>query len=436
MSNEKDLTSGTGARFSAFGVGLAVLFATATFFSGVQFASMSQSVSAESQSAGIFSFFSRASKAHTADEADLTEFWRVWELMDEKFAHSSSSPRLTPEEKVDGAIAGMVRAFGDPYTSYLNQTEASAFDEDISGNFGGVGMEVGLRNNIITVIAPLVDTPAAKAGIMAGDAIVSINGTSTENMSVDRAVRLIRGPEGTDVTLIIARSGDTDFREIVITRAQIEIPTVKTERDGDVFIISLYSFNALADMRMQQALREYVESGADKLIIDLRGNPGGYMQSAISLASYFLPTGKVVLREQFGDGGKETVHRSQGRTLKQFAPNEIVVLLDGGSASASEIVGGALQQHGLATIIGTTSFGKGSVQELVPLKSGGSLKVTVARWLTPDGTSISDGGLPPDIRVERTIEDREAELDPQRTIAIEFLRGTYVPTPSTESKEI
>jgi carboxyl-terminal processing protease len=218
-----------------------------------------------------------------------------------------------------------------------------------------------------------------------------------------------------------------------VTRAQIEVPTVKTEKRGDTFIISLYSFNALAEMKMQQALRDYVSSGATKLVLDLRGNPGGYLQGAVSIASYFMPAGKVVLRESFGDEREEEIYRSRGATLKQFAPKEMVVLIDGGSASASEILAGALQEQGYATLVGAPSFCKGSVQELVNLPSGSSLKVTIARWLTPNGRSISNGGLTPDIAVERTVADREASRDPQLDAAIQVLHGTYVAPVSTST---
>jgi carboxyl-terminal processing protease len=367
-----------------------------------------------------------AGESQPAPDADLREFWRVWELLDEKFANASGTSGLTTELKMQGAIDGLVRAYGDPYTSYFPPKEAEAFSEDISGNFSGVGMEVGMREERLTVIAPLPDTPAEKAGLLSGDTLVAINGTSTAGMGVDEAVRLIRGPEGSTVTITIFRAGMTAPEDIVVTRAKIEVPTVKTERRDDVFIITLYSFNALAEMKMQQALREYVNSGARKLVLDLRGNPGGYLQGAVAIGSYFLPAGKVVLRERFGDERPEEIYRSYGRTLKQFAPQEMVVLIDGGSASASEILAGALQEQGIATLVGDTSFGKGSVQELVDLPSGSSLKVTIARWFTPNGRSISEEGLTPDIAVTRTIADREANRDPQLDAALAVVRGTYV----------
>ena len=433
MQEENNQRSNSASR-NLLGVGLALILATAAFFSGVHVSTFT-SPDTQSQAANIFSFFSSKPTIATSDKADLTEFWKVWDLMDKKFAAASSSAPLTAEEKMRGAIAGMVRVFDDPYTTYMPPSVASSFGDEISGNFSGVGMEVGMRNNLITVISPLAGTPAEKAGILTGDIIVSINGTSTEGMGIDTAVGLIRGPEGSVVNLVIARSGANEFKDFAITRAQIEIPTVKTEQKDDVFIITLYSFNALSETKMQAAIKEYATSGAKKLVLDMRGNPGGFLQSAVAIASYIMPAGQVVLRESFGDGRPEQVYRSQGKTLKQFSPKEMVVLIDGGSASAAEILAGALNQHGYATLVGEKSFGKGSVQELVELPSGAALKVTIARWLTPNGTSISKEGIIPYITVERTPEQRMADEDPQLKAAIDFLHGVYVaPVATTTPK--
>jgi carboxyl-terminal processing protease len=396
------------------GIGLAVLLATATFFSGLHIGNDTR------LDANLFSIFSRETKAD--DSIDLTEFWHVWNLLEKKFVTSATSTPLTDEEKVRGAIEGLVRTYGDPYTVYFPPADAAMFEADISGNFSGVGMEVGMRDDVITVISPLPGSPAEKAGILAGDVLVRINDQSTEGIGVDEAVSQIRGEKGTEVHFSVYRKGETEFIDITVVRDTIVIPTSKTEVRDDVFIITLYSFNALSEMEMQKALREYVKSGKRKLVLDLRGNPGGYLQSAVAIASYFLPAGKPVVRESFGIDQDEQVYRSSGKELGSSAPKKLVVLVDGGSASASEILAGALQEHGVATLIGAQTFGKGSVQELVNLDDGSSLKVTVARWLTPNGVSISEGGLTPDMVVERTIEDRKAEKDPQLDSALEFLK--------------
>jgi carboxyl-terminal processing protease len=406
----------TGARSprSLLGVGLAMLLAAATFFSGLQLGS---GLSLEASVGSLI-----APEPEPTSEVDLTGFWDVWRLLETKHVGKTPTTTVGVDERVRGAIGGLVDSYGDPYTVYFPPVEAEAFAEEISGNFGGVGMEVGMRDGIVTVIAPLPGTPAEKAGILAGDIILKIDDESTEGMNTDEAVRRIRGEKGTMVRLTIFREGDTEMREISITRDSIDVPTIKTEVKGDVFIIALYSFNALAEFEMQNALRTYVKSGKEKLVLDLRGNPGGYLEAAVSIASYFLPMGEVVVRENFGGATEEKQYRSQGRELGKRAPKRMVVLVDGGSASASEILAGALKEHGVATLIGETTFGKGSVQELVELEDGSSLKVTIAHWLTPNGVSISDGGLAPDIEVERTPEDREAEIDPQMERALEFLK--------------
>ncbi|MCF7815674.1 MAG: S41 family peptidase [Candidatus Pacebacteria bacterium] len=395
-------------------VGLSVLLAVATFFSGLHLGGNTN------LEANVFSFFDRQAKAD--DTIDLTEFWRVWNTLDQKFVQSSTTEQIDTRKKLEGAISGLVKSYGDPYTVYMPPSQASMFEEDISGNFSGVGMEVGIRDNLVTVIAPLPESPAENAGLMAGDSILKINDKSAEGMNIDEAVLLIRGERGTEVTFTILRAEEDEFLTISVIRDTITIPTSKTEIKDDVFIISLYSFNAISELEMQNALREFVKSKKKKLIFDLRGNPGGYLQSAVGIASYFLPLGKTVVRESFGDDIKEEVYRSSGKNLGFFTPKKFIVLVDGGSASASEILAGALKEHGVATIIGAQTFGKGSVQELVKLDDGSSLKITIARWLTPNGLSISAGGLTPDIVVERTADDRTANIDPQMDAALEFMK--------------
>lgn len=410
-------------RSNFLGVMLALILAAGSFVSGLQIDNLT---SRESQTAGLFNFFSVQASPAKVDEVDMTQFWKVWDLLDKKFIVASSTDTVTSEERVNGAIKGLVATYGDPYTVYFPPVESAAFAEDISGNFSGIGMEVGLRDNIVTVIAPLPDTPAEKAGLISGDKIIKIDDISTEGMQIDEAVKLIRGEKGTEVKLYIYREGELEFRDISVIRDTITIPTVETEVVGKTFIIRLYSFNAVSEMKFQEALREYTTSGTDSLILDLRGNPGGYLQSAVAIASYFLPTGKVVVRESFGGTQEEKLYRSQGKTLREFTPEKMVVLVDGGSASASEILAGALKEHDAAVVIGTDTFGKGSVQELVDLSDGSSVKITVARWLTPDGVSISDGGLKPSITISRTPQQRLDDVDPQQEAALKYINGEEV----------
>jgi carboxyl-terminal processing protease len=417
QNNESPKAGRTGSKL--MGVTLAILLVVAAFFSGVQIGKGGMATG--SLEAGLFSIFGPSAKP--SSEADLAEFWRVWNLMDEKFVATKATSTPDSLEKVRGAIAGLVESFGDPYTVYMPPTDAEKFNEDIAGNFSGVGMEVGLRNNLVTVIAPLPETPAEAAGMRTGDVIVKINGESTEKMTVDQAVALIRGEEGTEVALTIYREGQSEFMEKKIVRAVINIPTLDTEVSGDVFIIRLYSFNALAESKMQAAVDEYARGNYKKMVLDLRGNPGGFLESAVAIAGYFLPPGKVVVRENFGGGKEEEIYRSQGQRITNLNPDNFVVLIDGGSASASEILAGALSEHKAATTIGQTTFGKGSVQELVDLPGNSALKVTIARWLTPEGVSFSEGGLEPLVAVEIKNEDIEAGKDPQKEAALKWLSG-------------
>jgi carboxyl-terminal processing protease len=351
----------------------------------------------------------------------LDDFWKAWNVLEERFvASTASSTEPTQKEKIQGAIAGLTASFNDPYTVYLPPEDAKIFQEDIQRSFSGVGMEISVNaDKILTVIAPLKGTPAERAGIHAGDSILAIDGTSTDGISTDEAVKLIRGPKGTTVVFDVLRG--TERLEISVVRDDIEVPTIDYSLDSatGIYTIELYSFTATADGLFNRALADLRQSGATKLIIDLRGNPGGYLNAAVSLAGHFIPKEEVVVTEDYKGNRENIVHRSDGIGGVREGTT-IVILIDRGSASASEILAGALQDHGVATVIGTRSFGKGSVQELVSI-DGGSLKVTIAKWLTPNGKSISDGGVTPDIEVDRTIEDVQAGKDPQRERAIEFL---------------
>ncbi|MAZ56296.1 hypothetical protein CL653_00700, partial [bacterium] len=334
------------------GIGLALVLATAAFLSGLHIGQGNRVE--EPMQAGLWALLFGDTRAD--ENADLQEFWRVWNLMENKFV-SNSTTTVSIDEKVQGAISGMVDSYGDPYTVFLPPQEAEVFGEDISGNFSGVGMEVGIRNGYITIIAPLANTPAERAGLLAGDVITAIDGTSTEGMSTDEAVIHIRGEVGTTVTFTIFREGATEFMQIPVVRDIIDIPTISYRQEGDIFAIELYSFNALSEAKFKEALTAYKASHADNLILDLRNNPGGYLDSAVAIASHFLPAGKVVVRESYGGEREEKLYRSQASSFYGQLPEKIVILVDGGSASASEILAGALQEHGVATLIGEQTFG-------------------------------------------------------------------------------
>ncbi len=341
---------------------------------------------------------------------DLAQFWGVWKLLNEKYPFKENIP--DDSERIYGAISGMVSSFKDPYTSFFPPREAKIFEEDVKGEFGGIGAEVGMREGVITIISPLKDSPAEKIGIKAGDIIVKINNESTKEMSTDEAVSLIRGAIGTQINLTLLRVGEKDFIEKKITRNLINIPIIETEKKGDVFIIHFYTFSENSVVLFEKALQEFKQSSSKKLVIDLRNNPGGYLNAAIDIGSYFIPQGKIILRENQGATKPELVYRSHGSDISLPSGLKIVVLVNKGSASASEILAGALMEHGVAKIVGTTTFGKGSVQELIPLSDGSSIKITVARWLTPNGISISEKGIIPEVIVEDSnIKDTDTVLE-------------------------
>lgn len=366
---------------------------------------------------------------------DFSPFWETWNAIDNKFmpadgeatSTSPQDPKKEMQKRVWGAIGGLVDSLGDPYSVFMPPSEAKIFEENIQGNFGGVGMEIGIRDNILTVIAPLKNTPAERAGLLSGDKILAIDDKSTQKMSVDEAVGIIRGEIGTKVKLTVKREKDGDGKkepfDMEVERAVITIPTIDTEKRVDgTFVIKLYNFSATSPELFREALREFVLAESDKLILDLRGNPGGYLEAAVDMASWFLPAGKVVATEDFGEGKDPIVYRSKGYNIFNDKL-KMAILVNQGSASASEILAGALSEHEKATLVGETTFGKGSVQELIKVTPEASLKLTIAHWLTPDGNWISKGGITPEYKVEFTEKDREEGKDPQMEKAVSVLQG-------------
>jgi len=351
--------------------------------------------------------------------ADFSPFWKVWNTINEE---SPSASLITNQNRVYGAISGLIGSLNDPYSVFFNPDQAKSFEAEINGNFDGIGLEVGMKDNVLTVIAPLKDTPAYRANIKSGDEILKIDTTLTTNLSVDQAVNMIRGTKGTTVTLTILHKGATTPTEIKIVRDTINIPTLDTQlRKDGIFVVTLYSFDADSANLFRNAMQQFVNSGSNKLLLDLRGNPGGYLDSAVDMASWFLPEGKTVVTEDYGDNKAPDVYRSKGYNIFSNKNLKFVILIDGGSASASEILAGAMQDNGIAKLVGSQSFGKGSVQEVTNVTPDTLLKITVAKWLTPDGTSISEKGLTPDYPVEITQKDLDAKIDPQMDKAVELL---------------
>lgn len=350
---------------------------------------------------------------------DFEPFWRAWQVLEEKYVSAAST---TQQEKIWGAISGLAASYKDPYTIFFPPAEDKMFKEDISGDFEGVGMEIGIKNKQLQVVAPIKGSPADRAGVKVGDYILEIDGKSTIDMSTDQAVKLIRGPKSTTVKILFLTQGASTPVEKPIVRDVINIPTIETSRKpGGVFVIRLFSFTAQSPDLFRNALRDFILSGDKKLILDLRGNPGGYLEAAWDIASWFLPAGKTVVIEDFGDKASPKYYRSKGYDV--FNENlRMIVLVDGGSASASEILAGALAENGVAKLVGTKTFGKGSVQELVSITSDTSLKVTIAHWMTPDGHNLSESGLEPDYVVEVNEENTKDGNDPILNKALELLR--------------
>lgn len=357
-----------------------------------------------------------------SESLDMRPFWKVFNTLQEKHVSPNSSEKIDETELLYGAISGMVDAFGDSYTVFFTPEEKKQFNESIEGVFEGVGMEIGMQDSSLVVVAPLKGSPAERSGVEKGDIIVSVDGVDAYGMKIEEAVALIRGPKGTDVVLHVLKKDSTQPIKITITRDTINVPTLDTEIIDDVFIISFYSFGNTATREFKTAMNQFSRSGLDKLILDMRGNPGGYLDASVDIAGLFLPNGKAIVIEDFGPNTNQKILRSKGGTIWN-TNNNMVVLIDEGSASASEIVAGALQEHGIAQLVGTQSFGKGSVQQLIDITSETALKFTIAQWLTPNGKSISDGGLTPDIEVEFDSQlYKEKQIDTQLQKALELLQ--------------
>lgn len=357
---------------------------------------------------------------------DFSIFWDAWHVVQEKFATKES---LNSQNMVYGAISGMLESLEDPYTVFMNPEDSKKFFDDLGGSFEGVGMEIGIRNKALQVIAPLEGTPAQRAGIRAGDRIVKIGDTVTEGMSVEKAVSLIRGPKGTSIILTVFREGWEETKEFTIVRDVIIIPSLEWELlaspgeaggKGDIAYIKLFQFSEKAGRDFRRASQEIVASKAKYIVLDVRNNPGGFLDVAVDIAGWFVERGSVVVTEKLKEENEQRVHQARGSASLRSYP--VVVLINEGSASASEILAGALRDNRDILLVGKQSFGKGSVQEIENLRDDSSLKVTIAKWLTPKGNVIQDVGLKPDIEVENIPEHEEKDVDSQLDKALELVK--------------
>ena len=358
------------------------------------------------------------------EAVDFSLFWDVWRTLKNKYV---GADKINNQDLVYGAIAGLFESLKDPNSVFFPPTDAKKFNEDISGEFSGIGAEIGIRNEQLVIIAPLKNTPADRAGLKAIDKILKINDTIAYNLSVDEAVKLIRGERGTTVILNILRNGWEEPKDISIIRDTIQVPTLDwemlalSEAEGkEIAYIHLYNFYEKAPFLFYQMVTEMIFKNPKGIVLDLRNNPGGYLEASVNLASWFLKPGEVVVKEEFRSD-KPQIFKAQSNGFLKEMP--IVILINEGSASASEILAGALRDNRGIKLIGKKSFGKGTVQELETLKNGSMAKITVAHWIMPGGRLIDKNGLDPDYEVNLTEEDIKADRDPQLEKAMEILKS-------------
>lgn len=352
-----------------------------------------------------------------SDELDPELFNEAWEVLHTNYFKRS---QIAEKDLFYGAIAGMISAVNDPYTIFLDPKVTEDFTQELNGSFFGIGAEIGRKNGSLVIIAPLPETPAAKAGLRAGDRILAIDEKDVSNLSVDGAVSLIRGEKGKEVVLTILSKDDTTPKEVKVVRDKIAIPSVTYKLEDGLAFVTLSSFNSDTDSRFAKVAQDIVRDNPKGIILDLRNNPGGYLDVAVDIAGHWLQNNEVVVREVFSNQqDSKDYNASKATDLSKY---KLIILVNSGSASASEILAGALQDHDKGEVLGETTFGKGSVQQLFNLSDGSAVKITVANWLTPKGRVIDEKGIEPDQVVEYTTEDYNNERDPQMDKAKELLK--------------
>ncbi len=353
----------------------------------------------------------------TENKIDFELFWKTWNEIENKYVDKD---KIDSQKMVYGAIKGMVSSLEDPYTIFMDPKETKEFNNDITGTFEGIGAELGIKEGVLMIITPLADSPAEKAGLRPQDKILKIEDTISSDFSIDEAVKKIRGQKGTNVRLTILHKDENEPKEITITRNTINIKSVELSFDKNIAFLKISRFDGNTGKDIKKNANEILARSPKGIVLDLRNNPGGYLDSSIEVAGVFLPKKSLVVAEDFGNGEKKN-HFSRENPLLEKIP--IVVLINEGTASAAEILAGALKDNRRIKLVGEKSFGKGSVQELVDLDSGNesSLKITIAHWLTPGGLNINKEGIRPDVEIKLTKEDYENNRDPQKNEAIKLL---------------
>ncbi len=349
---------------------------------------------------------------------DFAVFWDAWKGIESSYVGVGE---VKKRDLIYGAASGLVASLKDPYSVFMTPEDSKRFSEDLNGNYGGIGPEIGNKNEQLIVIPPLNDSPAEKSGLLSGDRLLEINASSTAGIAINDAVKMIRGPKGTAVSFTVGRSGKEKPLTIRVTRDTIRIPVLEWKmEEGKIAHIQLFTFSESSASLMRTALHEAKEAGAKGIILDMRNNPGGYLDAAIAMAGYFMEPGKVVVFEEFRNGRRDSFE-TEGAPIVAGLP--IAILMNAGSASASEILAGALKDNEGAPIVGEKSFGKGTVQELMTLRDGSELKLTIAHWILPKGMQIDKNGIVPDVPVKISDEDREGKRDPQLEKALELVRA-------------
>lgn len=352
-------------------------------------------------------------------EVDFSLFWDVWNLIDEEYINRP----VDHEKMLYGAIQGALFALDDPYTQFLDPDETKEFNDELKGNLEGIGAEIGIRNNALTIIAPLKDSPAAIAGLKSRDIILEIDGTATADLTLTESVSLLRGPRGTKVIVLVSRKGDDEVKEITIERAAIDVKSVDYEMidvadNNDIAFIEITQFGDKTADEFNNAITEILAKNPSGIILDLRHNVGGYFKTAVSIADEFLPEDNIIAIESFSDGTKEDYVSTANRRINNIP---IVVLVNGGTASASEILAASLSENLGSKLIGEKTYGKGTVQVIEDLKNDSSVRISIAEWLTPNGENIEGLGIEPNITVELTEDDYNDDIDPQLDKALEII---------------
>ncbi|MFH0857264.1 MAG: S41 family peptidase [Candidatus Magasanikbacteria bacterium] len=333
-----------------------------------------------------------------SEKVDFDQFWDLWKLVKENYVDTD---KVTDVDLFYGALEGLVAGLDDPHSLYLPPSDAEEFATSLSGKFEGIGAEIGVKEDRLLVVAPLKDSPAEKAGLKSGDFIVAIDDEETYGLAVDEAVTKIRGEKGTQVVLSILRDGSETIEDISITRDTINIPTIALEmKENNIAYVRLSYFNQDTASEFNKVVKEIISKNPSGIILDMRMNPGGYLDAAISVASEWVESGTIVKEVFSDDTAKE--YPSEGN--HRLASIKTIVLVDEGTASGSEIVAGALQDYGKATLVGVKTYGKGSVQSFEVFSDGSALKLTVAEWLTPKDRHINKIGIEPDVIVENMFE--------------------------------